>query len=169
MSKKITVMVLTIMFLLHALSSYSQNNLNQKTNLLLSVQEDPENQLGLIFWVKKLEEATRFLKEEKDQDAEKILTNAKSYLTDATEYHYNLFQVLSKQPKTSSQSKIEKAHALDFGGLRDQSYYLLAQVYIRQNKLKEAVKLLIEVVKSQGDSELGHKAYKALQDIKFSD
>ena len=80
-----------------------------------------------------------------------------------------MFQVLSKKTKTITASKVEKAHALDFGQLRDQSYFLLAKVYIGQNKLKEAVKLLTEIIKSQSDSNLGLEAYKTLQEIKFSD
>lgn len=134
-----------------------------------SILEDPSNQLGLIYWARKLEEATSLLKQEKIQEAEKILISTKEWLTDATEYHYNLFQSLSKNPKNINLSKIERAHAFDYGQIRDQSSYLLAQAYIKQNKLKEGVKLLVEIIKSQPDSELGHNAYKTLQDIKFSD
>ena len=135
----------------------------------LSVQEDTENQLGLIFSVKKIEEANNLFGEGKIDEAEKKLNEIKNWLINATDYHYNLYQIFNKNSKTVQVAKIEKAHALDFGNLRDQASYLLAKVYISQNKLKEAVKLLTEIVKSQTESELGQSAYKTLVEIKFSD
>ena len=142
---------------------------NQKTNLLVSIQEDLQNPLGLIYAVKKIEEASTLIKDGNLQEAEKMLLPIKNWLTEVTDFHYNLFQVLSKHSKTIPESKIEKAHALDFAQVRDQSYFLLAKVYILQNKFKDAVKLLVEIIKSQPDSELAREAYKTLQEIKFSD
>ena len=135
----------------------------------LSVQEDFDNSLGLIFSVKKIEEANNLLAEGKIDEAEKKLNEIKGWLINATDYHYNLYQVINKNNKTQQAAKIEKAHALDFANLRDQAFYLLAKIYISQNKLKEATKLLIEIVKSQSESELGNNAYKTLLEIKFSD
>ncbi len=135
----------------------------------ISVQEDPSNELGLIYSVKKLEEATKLIENNNLNDAEILLASIKDWLTEAAEHHYSLFQTLSKNYKNQNISKIEKAHALDFANLRDQSYFLLAKVYIGQNKLKPAIKLLLDIIKSQPDSELSQKAYKLIQDIKFSD
>ncbi len=135
----------------------------------LSVQEDPQNQLGLIYSVKKIEEATNLFNEGKIDEAEKKLNEIKNWLIDATDLHYKLHQTLSKNSKTLDKAKVEKAHALDFGNLRDQAFYLLAKIYINQNKLKDAVKMLTEVVQSQPESELGRNAYKTLIEIKFSD
>ncbi|MBI3590113.1 MAG: hypothetical protein HY094_01890 [Candidatus Melainabacteria bacterium] len=142
---------------------------DQKINLPVSVQEDSQNQLGLIYSVKKIEEASTLIRDGNIQEAEKTLLSIKNWLTEATDFHYSLFQALSKHSKTLFESKIEKAHALDFAQVRDQSYFLLAKVYIIQNKFKDAVKLLVEIVKSQPDSALAREAYKALQEIKFSD
>ena len=138
----------------------------------ISVQEDPENKLGLIYSSKKLEEATQLLKEGKFSEAEKLINNTKDWLIEATETHYHLYQALGKQEKDSKiteASKIEKAHALDFGQLRDQSYYILAKAYIGQNKEKEAIKPLLNILKSQANTGLGKEAYKLLNEIKFSD
>ncbi len=135
----------------------------------LSVQEDSDNSLGLIFSVKKIEEANNLLAEGKTDEAEKKLNEIKGWLINATDYHYNLYQVINKNSKTEQAAKIEKAHALDFANLRDQAFYLLARIYISQNKLKEATKLLTDIVKSQSESELGKDAYKTLLEIKFSD
>lgn len=168
-------LVFSIVFtgILTFISSYAQVNLDNNSvkeeNKLLSVQEDPKNKLGLIHSVKKLEEASNLIKEGKINNAEKIILETKEWLTQAADLHFELFQPLSKNFKTISESKIEKAHALDFARARDQAYYLLARVYVLQNKHASAVKLLVEVIKSQPDSELAYDAYKTLQEIKFSD
>lgn len=166
MLKILLAIVLTITFVFyHGISCSQEADLAKP----ISVQEDTKNKLGLIYSVKKLEQASSLIKEGKINDAEKILLGAKEWLTQAADLHFELFQPLSKNFKTISESKIEKAHALDFARVRDQTYYLLARVYILQNKHASAVKLLVEVIKSQPDSELAYEAYKTLQEIKFSD
>ena len=165
----LTTIVFTVLFVFSSLISYAQSNTPIPKEESISVQEDPKNELGLINAVKNIEKTSELIKNNNYSDAEKILVEVKEWLTDVTDFHFNLYKVFEKNPKMQSRAKIEKAHALDFGRVRDQSYYLLAKVYIAQNKLKEAVKLLVEIVKSQPDSELGQEAYKTLVDIKFSD
>ena len=179
MKNILIALVLTVALFSSPNISYSQTNQNeaseqkkeevQKVNEPKSIQEDTSNELGLIYSSKKLEEASGLIQKGDFLEAEKLLLGIKEWLTDATEYHYQLFQILSKRAKTVNPSKVEKAHALDFGQLRDQCYFLLAKIYIGENKLKEAVKLLTEIIKSQSDSNLGLEAYKTLQEIKFSD
>ena len=167
MRNQVITIVFTITFIC-CLSSYSQTN-NPIPKEIISVQEDPQNELGLVNSVKKIETASELIKEGKYTDAEKVLVEIKDWLTEATDFHFNLYTSFEKSPKMQPLAKIEKAHALDFGRVRDRSFYLLAKICITQNKLKEAVKLLVEVVKSQPDSELGQEAYKTLVDIRFSD
>ncbi|OGI19087.1 MAG: hypothetical protein A3B68_07780 [Candidatus Melainabacteria bacterium RIFCSPHIGHO2_02_FULL_34_12] len=135
----------------------------------LSVHEDPINQLGLIHSANQIKEAEILLNEGKINEAEKIINEINDWLSDATKYHFDLFQILSKDVKTSNASKIEKAHTIDFGNLRDESSVLFAKILIKKGKQKDAVGILVKVMKSQSDSELGKKAYKMLQGIKFSD
>ncbi len=157
-------LVLTSSIYLHAESN--------KKNNPVSVQEDPENSIGLLYSVKKIESATNLLKENKVDEAEKLLIPTRDWLTETTEHHYILYQTFNNQGKNQSllkSSKIEKAHALDFGNLRDQANYLLAKIYIAKSNYKEAIKLLINIIKSQPNTDLGKDAYKTLQEIKFSD
>ena len=162
MKRSFLTIVFTGILLLDFSNAYSQIE-------SINVQEDLQNQLGLIYTVKKLDVARKFIEEGNYEEAEKILIEAKSWLTDATEFHYNLFQTFNKQQKNITLAKIEKAHASDFGNARDQAFYLLAKTYIGENKLKEAVSLLIEIIKSQNGTILSELAYKTLQEIKFSD
>ena len=164
-----TVLVACFSFLLCRAQDSQINPRGEISVPYVSIQEDPKNELGLINSVKKLELVSSLIDEGKIQEAQKILLETKEWLTNAADHHYKLSQALSEYSQTSEASKIEKAHALDFAKVRDQSFFLLAKVYIMQNKLKEAVELLIEIIKSQPDSELAKKAYKTLQEIKFSD
>ena len=171
MFKGIITIVFTGTLFLSALNAYSQTSPNQEPNVNqpVSVQEDLQNQLGLIYTVKKLDEARKLIEEGNYGEAKRILVEAKNWLTDATEFHYNLFQTFSKQQKNNGLAKIEKAHASDFGNARDQAYFLLAKAYIGENKPRKATGLLIEIIKSQSGSTLSEQAYKTLQEIKFSD
>ena len=182
MFKGIITIVFTGILFLNVLSSYSQiNPTPQKPSESIkpvdrpnqdqpvSVQEDPQNQLGLIYTVKRLDEARKLIEEGNYEQAEKILLDAKTWLTDATEFHYSLFQIFNKQQKNITLAKIEKAHASDFGNARDQAFYLLAKTYIGKNKLKVAASLLIQIIKSQHGTILSEQAYKTLLEIKFSD
>lgn len=156
-------------FGLCAVKSQPEQNKNVTKNSIVSVQEDPRNKLGLIYSVKKLEEASILLKDGKLDEAEKNLIDVKQWLTDSSNYHYALYEAFKKYPGEFSASKIEKAHALDFAKVRDQADFLLAKLYIAQNKFKETVDSLIGIIKSQPDSELANESYKLLQQIKFSD
>ena len=171
MFRNLITIVFTGILLSYSSNAYSQAESNPPPNVNqpVSVQEDPQNQLGLIYTVKKLDEAKKFIEDGNYGEAEKILTEAKNWLTDATEFHYNLFQAFNRQQKNIGLAKIEKAHAADFGHVRDQSYFLLAKIYIGQNKLREAANMLVEIIKSQSGSILSEQAYKTLQEIKFSD
>ena len=169
MLKSLLTIVFTIIVFFSNLIARSQVEFMPNTVPVVSVQEDPQNPLGLIYTVKKLDEARKLIEEGNYEQAEKILIDVKIWLTEATEFHYNLFQVFNKQQKNITLAKIEKAHASDFGNARDQAFYLLAKTYIGENKFKEAVSLLIEIIKSQNGSMLAEQAYKTLHEIKFSD
>ena len=169
------ILVFTVAFSNYAFAEQPVNLRNQQLptvkveQKLISVQEDPQNQLGLIFVSNKIDEAKKLLESGSLEEAEKILLENKKWIEEITEYHYSLFQIFNKQPGNSSKAKIEQAHALDFGHLRDQIYFLLAKVYIVQNKFKDALPLLVGIVKSQDGSSLATDAYKALIEMKFSD
>ena len=169
MFKGLITIVFTVILLFLSLRADSQIESIPNTVPVLSVQEDPQNQLGLIYAVKKLDEGKKLIEEGNFQEAEKTLLDAKNWLTDITEFHYNLFQIFNKQQKNNNSAKIERAHAADFGHARDQAYFLLAKAYIGENKFREAVNLLVEIIKSQNGTILSEQAYKTLQEIKFSD
>ena len=175
----VIVLVLTILLFLSTRATsqttdnttipISQNSQVEPRPSIVSIQEEENNFLGLVYSAAKIEEAKILINDKNYADAEKTLKEVNDWLISATELHYNLHKVFTTQKNKITESKIEKAHALDFGKLRDESYLLLAQVYILQNKIKEAVPLLAEIIKSQIGKPLGEEAYNLLQTIKFSD
>lgn len=134
-----------------------------------SVQLDINNSLGIAYSVTVLEDSVALANNNNLQEAEKKLSEISVWLTDATEYHFDLFKIYSQDSNTLSQSKMQKAYAHDFAELRDKAYFELAKVYIKQNKPKEAVKYLVEIIKSQSNSELGKKSQNILKKIRFVD
>ena len=167
------ILVFTLSFILcQTLFAYSEEDKSNKEKLetnYITVQEDPNNSLGIIYASNKLNQVTQQLTNGNLDEAIKELEELSTWLTNATDNHYELYSSFSKNAELKSASKLEKAYAHDFAELRDKSYYLLAQSYIRQNKLRKAVELLVKIVSSQPDSELGNEAYKSLQKIRFSD
>ena len=179
MTSKDLILVLTILFSLNGLAlsqtienpiaEIKQGSAIESKSTIVSVQEEESNSLGLIYSAKKIEEAKILLQEKNPAEAEKILKDLKEWLTTATELHYNLYKILSDKQNKTIESKFEKAHALDFGKLRDESCFWLAKTYILQNKPKDAISILVEIIKSQIGQPLGEQSYKLLQEIKFSD
>lgn len=157
------------------LSTFDITALAQKTNeatkpdLKISIQEDPKNELSLTFAAIKIEEAREYQNNGNFIESERILKEISKWLKDSAEYHFDLYEKLNSNLKTLSISKIERAYAHDFAKLRDKSYFYLAKIYIKQKKVKKAIPLYIEIIKSQPDSKLGLKSYRMLKVLKFVD
>lgn len=137
-----------------------------KTQSLLA---DPNNKLGLAYPFKKLEDSKNFLKKKDISGAKAIVEPLSEWLTHLTEYHIELFKKLNGIDTAKNQAQVEKRLALDSALLRDKAYYQLALIYLAENKEREAVKYLIEVIKSQPKTELGMKSYEILQQIGFTE
>ena len=165
------ILVFTMVFILSLRLSFAQDLpfIQNQQIKPTSVQENPQNELGLIYFANRIEAGKKYLEENNLTEAEKILKSATEELTDITQLHFDLFQSLNKYPLKNLEAKMEKAHAIDFGKLRDQSSFLLAKTYIEEKKLKDALKLLVEIIKSQPNSEIGKESYKALIELNFSD
>lgn len=129
---------------------------------------DPENPLGAVYAenaVSKIE----FYVEEGDLDsAREELDKINDWIYKATEYHTDLYRALNKAKNSEVQANIERELAIKFAVLRDRTLYLGSKVLLANGKKQEAVKNLVEVVRSQPNTELGFKAYRSLQEIGFT-
>lgn len=141
----------------------------QQTEQMQSLIADPNNPLGLAYPYQQLEISKDHLKKKETAQAKLIVEPLSEWLTTLTEYHIELFKKLNNIETAKNQAQIEKRIALDAALLRDKAYYQLALIYLTEHKEKEAIKYLVEVIKSQPKTELGMKSYEILQQIGFTD
>lgn len=134
-----------------------------------SLLTDPKNQLGLAHPYNLLDQSLTLLKKKDVAGAKVIVEPLSEWLTTLTEYHIQLFKKLNDIDTAKNQAQVEKKLALDMALLRDKAYYQLGLIYLAENKQKEALKYLIEVIKSQPKTELGMKAYEILQQLGFTE
>ncbi len=90
-----------------------------------------------------------------------------SWLEQAIEAHFTLYKVF-KNNKEKEASQEEKNLALSFAKLRDQTLYLMADIHVKNENFKDAIKPLVKIIQSQPDSEIAENAYKKLSEIGFT-
>jgi TolA-binding protein len=130
---------------------------------------DPNNEFGLTKQYNDLEKSIALIKKKDYAGAKVIVQQSVDWLTVLTEYHIQLFKKLNGIETAKNQSVIEKKIALDLALLRDKAYYQLGLICLAEKKDRDAVKYLVEVIKSQPQTELGMKAYEILQQIGFTE
>ncbi len=162
-----------------------ENQENQKTeikkdtNLNLHVEKvekkqdsekvyNPKNTLGVTYAKNVIDKAKFYIEEEDYDSAKEALNSINDWVYEATEYHTNLFKTLQGVDNSEAQADIERDLAMKFAILRDKLLFLNAKVFIANGKKPQAVKNLVNVVRSQPSTDLGFKAYDLLQDIGFT-
>ncbi|MCK7470056.1 MAG: hypothetical protein MZU95_04055 [Desulfomicrobium escambiense] len=134
----------------------------------LNALSDPNNILGITSAENKINNCYDLIKQNKLQEARNIIEPSVEWLTNATEYHTNLYKALKDIDTAKAQAELERDLALKFALLRDQALYQLALLYIEEKKTQKAVEKLVNVVRSQPRTQLGFSAYQVLQEIGFT-
>lgn len=137
---------------------------SQSANLTV----DAKNQLGTIYAENSIKKAEYSIKSNNFSAAKQTIDSVNQWISDAAEYHTDLFKTLKKIENADAQASIERDLAIKFATMRDKILFLQAQVFIHDGQKKNAVENLVNVVKSQPTSELGFQAYKILRDIGFT-
>lgn len=156
---KILVLLLTLGFLwVNGVSAQEVGHVVMTNN----------NSLGLTYAENNINKAASLIKRNKPLEAQAVIVPLTEWLSDATEYHAQLFKVLKDIDNAKVQADIEKDLALKFAILRDKASYQAALLYIQEKKLPKAVEKLVDIVRSQPRTELGFSAYERLQTIGFT-
>ena len=129
---------------------------------------NPKNPLGLSAADNNIKNTAYFIKNNNLAAAKALIAPTLSWLSDATEYHTNLYKTLKDIDTAKVQADVERELALKYALLRDKAAYQLAVVDINQNKLMDASDKLVDIVRSQPTTQLGFDAYHKLQDIGFT-
>jgi len=129
---------------------------------------DPQNPVGIIYVENVIDKAEFYIEESDFDSAKQVLDGVSEWIYDATEYHTDLFKTLNNLENSEAQADIERNLAIQFAILRDKALFLESKVFLANGKKREAVKNLVEVVRSQPSTDLGFKAYETLQEIGFT-
>ncbi len=129
---------------------------------------DPKNQLSLVYSEAMINKTYDLIRKNKLDDAKATIEPTYTWLNDATEFHTGLYKVLKDIDTAQTQADLERDLALKYAILRDKAGYQLALLYIEDNKPKEAVKKLVDIVRSQPTTKLGFESYQVLQEIGFT-
>ncbi len=134
----------------------------------LPSMDDPKNPLGIADAQKKLNETASLIDKKQIYTAKARLIPLKEWLIESTEAHIGLYKALNNVSSARVQAELEKQVALEFAKMRDKAFYQMGRIHIAEHENREAIKMLIEVIKSQPRGELGLKSYELLQKMGFT-
>ena len=164
---KKTALIL-IIFLAIASSAYAQENGQIQQKASVNITTDSKNTLGTVYAENSIKKTESYIKSNNYSAAKQTLDSVNQWVSDAAEYHTDLFKTLKKVDNSDVQANIERDLAIKFATMRDKILFLQAQIFVHNGQKRQAVANLVDVVNSQPTSELGFQAYKILQNIGFT-
>jgi hypothetical protein len=129
---------------------------------------DPKNPLSLAYSEVMINKTFDLIQKNKLVEAKAAIEPTYTWLNDATEYHTGLYKVLKDLDTAQTQADLERDLALKYAILRDKAGYQLALLYIEDNRPKDAVKKLVDIVRSQPTTKMGFESYQILQQLGFT-
>jgi len=162
------IILVCIFSLLITNFAYAQESAQIQQKVFANITTDVKNPLGSAYAENSIQKIEFYIKSNNYSAAKQTLDSVNQWVSDATEYHTDLFRTLKKIDNADAQANIERDLAIKFATMRDKILFLQAQIYIHNGQKREAVENLIDVITSQPNSELGFQAYKLLQDIGFT-
>lgn len=103
------------------------------------------------------------------QDVQESIFQLAEWLSDMADAHWKLSLALAKNDGLKGASAQEKASALRFSSLKHEANLLKAELFIKQNRLPEALGPLVDIVVAEPKSLIGQAAYEKLKAIGFSE
>ncbi len=158
---------LLLLILLISVPAFAQSQI-VSTEKIDVATDQPKNILGTAYAENMIKIIEKQINANNYAVAKQNTDSIYEWVSDAAEYHTELFKTLKKLENADKQANIERELAIKFAVMRDKLLFLQAKIFIFDNNLKKAVENLVEVVKSQPETELGFKAYKMLQEIGFT-
>lgn len=134
----------------------------------LPALDNPTNPYSITAAQEKLNQSAQLIANGQYAAAETHISQLQPWLVDSTEAHIGLYKALSKLPSAQVQSELEKQVALEFAKMRDTATYQRARIHQARKQDIDAIKLYVDVVKSQPSSQLGLQAYEHLQTMGFT-
>lgn len=114
-------------------------------------------------------ELRTMLQVSRPQDVQEKIFHLCEWLSDMADAHWKLSQALAKNESTRQASLQERQAALKFSSLKHEANLLKAELFIKQNRLPEALGPLVDIVVAEPKSATGLSAYEKLKEIGFSE
>lgn len=91
------------------------------------------------------------------------------WLSDMADAHWKLSLALAKNDSMKAAAAQERQSAVKFSSLKHEAGLLKAEIFIKQNRLPEALGPLVDIVVAEPKSVIGQAAYEKLKEIGFAE
>ncbi len=103
------------------------------------------------------------------QDVQESVFQLCEWLSDMADAHWKLSLALAKNDSMKAAAAQERQSAVKFSSLKHEAGLLKAELFIKQNRLPEALSPLVDIVVAEPKSLIGQAAYEKLKEIGFAE
>lgn len=117
----------------------------------------------------RITELRNLLSVSRPQDVQESVFQLCEWLSDMADAHWKLSLALAKNDSMKAAAAQERQSAVKFSSLKHEAGLLKAELFIKQNRLPEALGPLVDIVVAEPKSIIGQAAYEKLKEIGFAE
>ncbi len=117
----------------------------------------------------RITELRNLLSVSRPQDVQESIFQLSEWLSDMADAHWKLSLALAKSDSMKAAAAQERQSAVKFSSLKHEAGLLKAELFIKQNRLPEALGPLVDIVVAEPKSLIGQAAYEKLKEIGFAE
>jgi len=117
----------------------------------------------------RIAELRNLLAVSRPQDVQESIFQLCEWLSDMADAHWKLSLALAKNDSMKAAAAQERQSAVKFSSLKHEAGLLKAEIFIKQNRLPEALGPLVDIVVAEPKSVIGQAAYEKLKEIGFAE
>lgn len=117
----------------------------------------------------RIAELRNLLAVSRPQDVQDAVFQLCEWLSDMADAHWKLSLALAKNDSMKAAAAQERQSAVKFSSLKHEAGLLKAEIFIKQNRMPEALGPLVDIVVAEPKSVIGQAAYEKLKEIGFAE
>jgi hypothetical protein len=117
----------------------------------------------------RITELRNLLSVSRPQDVQESVFQLCEWLSDMADAHWKLSLALAKNDSMKAAAAQERQSAVKFSSLKHEAGLLKAELFIKQDRLPEALGPLVDIVVAEPKSIIGQAAYEKLKEIGFAE
>jgi len=117
----------------------------------------------------RIAELRNLLAVSRPQDVQDAVFQLCEWLSDMADAHWKLSLALAKNDSMKAAAAQERQSAIKFSSLKHEAGLLKAEIFIKQNRMPEALGPLVDIVVAEPKSVIGQAAYEKLKEIGFAE